>query len=107
MSYAIECRNCSHRFNPNNHYVCPNCKVTPDLEAIRIKSKDKPSSKQRSIGALGWYFVLFVISGIIGGLLTMNEPQDTPNPNAGYDAEWNADNSIDGPAGTFDGQSKP
>jgi hypothetical protein len=63
--------------------------------------------KHRTLGALGWYLILFVISGTIGGLLTMNEPEDIPNPNVGYDAEWNADNSIDGPAGTFDDQSKP
>lgn len=29
------------------------------------------------------------------------------SPNDGYVSEWEADNSIDGPAGTFDDQSKP
>jgi hypothetical protein len=107
MSYAIECQNCSHSFNPNNHYLCPNCNFRPDLEAIRTPLRSKPIRKYRSIGALGWYLVLFVFSGIIGGLLVMNESQDTLNPNTGYDAEWNVDNSIDGPTGTFDDQSKP
>ena len=64
-------------------------------------------SEKSSIGPIGWYLILFVVFAIVGGLLTMNESSDTSNPNSGYNSEWNADNSIDGPTGTFDDQSKP
>ena len=109
MGYAIDCHNCSNRFNPNNHDLCPKCKTRPERVDVLITStpQGSPTRKKREMGAFGWYLVLFVVFGLIGGLLTMNDSPDISNPNSGYDAEWEAENSIDGPAGAFDDQSKP
>jgi hypothetical protein len=108
MGYTIECQNCSNRFNPNNRDLCPTCKTRPERVDISVGNSAgvKPNRNNRSIGILGWYLILFVVGGLIGGLITMNEFSDSPNPSSGYDAEWEADNSIEGPAGTFDDQSK-
>jgi hypothetical protein len=107
MSYTIDCQNCSYKFNPNNHYECPKCEKRPDLVSVGGDSQEKQFRRQSSFGPLGWFLVVFIISAILGGLITMNRPQEAVNPNSGYEAEWNADNSIDEPSGSFDNQSKP
>lgn len=109
MGYKIDCGNCALQYNPNNHYKCPFCgsKQEPNKISIHSNSEINQPISKRKVGPVGWYLFFFVLSAIIGGLLTLNEAPDSPNPNSGYLDEWNADNSIDGPNGTFDGQSKP
>jgi hypothetical protein len=109
MGYKVDCANCLLQYNPNNHECCPFCGTK--LEQVKVfasvNSQANETSIKRTMGPVGWYFLIFLFSAIVGGLLTLNEAPDSPNPNSGYQDEWNADNSIDGPNGTFDGQSKP
>jgi hypothetical protein len=44
---------------------------------------------------------------LVYGISNYEPELDNPQPiTSGEQQEWNADNSIDGPAGTFDDQSK-
>jgi hypothetical protein len=66
--------------------------------------QEKQEVKNSGSGLLVFLSVFAVTVLIV--IASMNS-QDTYSPNDGYDAEWEADNSIDGPPGTFDDQSKP
>ena len=53
MGYSIECGGCSNRFNPNNHEVCPKCKVRPERGGeypLAAESSVEPNDVEREGG---------------------------------------------------------
>ena len=103
-------------------FYCSDCLTEPNiLERYRTERTiyEKNFPKKRGYGELsnwqkgplGWaplgiviaFFLLLLVYGI-----SIDEPEpNNPVPvTSGEQKEWNADNSIEGPVGNFDDQSK-
>ena len=51
MAYLIDCKSCSHRFNPNNYDLCPKCKTRPDRgEVIGVQNSTIDSVRENQRG---------------------------------------------------------
>jgi len=108
MTFSIDCSKCSFTFNPNSHYNCPSCGVKADFDYAEYRAKNpKDTTKRNEISGsiIIWIAILAGIFWFVVALMGIATPSESQSN--GYDAEWNADNSIEGPAGTFDNQSKP
>jgi hypothetical protein len=75
------------------------------------KTRSSNELAQWQKGPLGWaplaIVVILFLWMLVYGISNYEPELDNPQPiTSGEQQEWNADNSIDGPAGTFDDQSK-
>ena len=69
-----------------------------------IQRKETQAAQKTSGGLVAFLSILALTILVV--ISSVNSDENPP-VNDGYVDEWNADNSIDGPAGTFDDQSKP
>ena len=101
------CQNCSTEFNLNNHYNCPKCGIRGDLgSSTGADSADKSSKRTDSYAnAVIFGFAILVIFWIGVALFGIAQPEGVSDN--GSISEWSQDDSIEGPGGTFDNQSKP
>ena len=107
MSNRYSCQNCAWEFSLNNHYNCPKCGVRGVLEPPSGgSSSDRAAKRTETYGnAVIYGFVILVVFWIGVALVGIAQPERGPAD--GQISEWNQDNSVDGPSGTFDDQSKP
>lgn len=107
MSNRYSCQNCASEFNLNNHYNCPKCGVRGVLTSSGAGSAvDKETKRTESYAnAVIIGFAILVIFWIGVALVGIAQPEGSSG--SGQTSEWTQDNSVDGPTGTFDDQSKP
>jgi len=107
MSNRYSCQNCAWEFNLNNHYNCPKCGVRGEITPSSGKNSPDTAAQrsERYANAVIISFAILVVFWIGVALVGIAQPDYSTE--GGENSEWYQDNSIDGPAGTFDDQSKP
>ncbi len=107
MSNRYTCQNCTWEFNLNNHYNCPKCGLRGVIKPGSGKNSAEKAAQrsERYANAVMIGFAILVIFWIGVALVGISQPDGSAG--GGQNSEWYQDNSIEGPAGTFDDQSKP
>ena len=106
----------------NKVFYCSDCLREPKYfqqykservlnEQYYPKTRSSNELAQWQKGPLGWVplaiVVILFLWMLVYGISNYEPELDNPPPvTSGEQREWDADNSIDGPAGTFDDQSK-
>jgi len=86
--------------------LCYPCSWNPVITAMYSKQNNNSKTPKKSLSVIQWLLIIFLVSSVLGGMLTMSNSTEISDPSSGYEREWNADNSIEGPVGNFDDQSK-
>lgn len=96
----------NHKINTFDKHEIKNVKERNVSFTSKAPGANKKEDTSKSRMGL-WIALIFFVSALIGGLTSTSEDAPTSPNNDGALDEWIADNSIEGPTGTFDQQPKP
>ena len=71
-----------------------------------VRDQSEPPQLRPNDGLGKKILLAFLLSALLGGLLSLGDEGTNNPPRDGLSQEWIADNSIEGPTGTFDNQPK-